>query len=376
MSGGRGTLEETRTIKPLTRRLCEGALGLYGLRDAHLEPLVGGFVEVYLVRTADGEDFVLRLYGLSHVDEAAMREDPRLRTGPGLRSPDTIHAQLSWVASLGRETGLLVPEPMLTSEGSLVGRVSVEGMQTERHCALLRWVPGLHRAKDPSPEDLSLLGSFVARMHDHSERHPLPEPVALPRWDHSWPFGDSAPLWEEGQRFYSEEEMGVFVETARHSKEILEELGEGADVFGVIHRDLKLDNVVFHRGKAGVLDFDACGLGHYLLDLCRVRRNLTSTHPNRLRELWNAFMGGYEATRPLPEGHRGYFGTFAAIQTVAAVNRQVALLATGGPRKKTRDPRFLSNAVGLLKRMSANWALLPLGMQELPYKLGAVIGAA
>ncbi|HEX5848005.1 MAG TPA: phosphotransferase [Rubrobacter sp.] len=367
---------ETRTIKPLTRRLCEGALGLYGLRDAHLEPLVGGFVEVYLVRTADGEDFVLRLYGLSHVDEAAMREDPRLRTGPGLRSPDTIHAQLSWVASLGRETGLLVPEPMLTSEGSLVGRVSVEGMQTERHCALLRWVPGLHRAKDPSPEDLSLLGSFVARMHDHSERHPLPEPVALPRWDHSWPFGDSAPLWDEGQRFYSEEDMGVFVETARHSKEILEELGEGADVFGVIHRDLKLDNVVFHRGKAGVLDFDACGLGHYLLDLCRVRRNLTSTHPNRLRELWNAFMGGYEATRPLPEGHRGYFGTFAAIQTVAAVNRQVALLATGGPRKKTRDPRFLSNAVGLLKRMSANWALLPLGMQELPYKLGAVIGAA
>ena len=32
---------EQRTIKPLARRLCEGALGLYGLRDAHLEPLVG-----------------------------------------------------------------------------------------------------------------------------------------------------------------------------------------------------------------------------------------------------------------------------------------------------------------------------------------------
>jgi hypothetical protein len=64
------------------------------------------------------------------------------------------------------------------------------------------------------------------------------------------------------------------------------------------------------------------------------------------------------------------------MQTVAAVNRKVALLAPGGSRKKTRDPRFLSNAAELLRRMSANWALLPLGMQELPYKLGAVVGAA
>lgn len=363
---------EESTIKPLERRLCEGALGLYGLRGAHLEPLVGGFVEVYRVRTGAGVDFVLRLYGLPRIDEAALREDPRLRTGPGLRSPDTIRAQLSWVASLGRETGLLVPEPMPTLEGSLVGRVSVEGMQTERHCALLRWVPGAHKGQDPSPEELTLLGSFVAEMHDHSERHPLPESAALPRWDHSWPFGDSAPLWEEGRRFYSEEEMAVFAEVARRSKEVLEGLGEGADVFGVVHRDLKLDNVVFHRGRVGVLDFDACGLGHYLLDLSRVRRTLASRHSNRLRALWDAFLKGYEGTRPLPEGHRGYLGTFAAMQTVAAVNRHVAALASGAPRKRARDPRFLSNAVGLLRRMYANWALLPSVMQELPYNLSAI----
>ena len=102
--------------------------------------------------------------------------------------------------------------------------------------------------------------------------------------------------------------MGVFAEAAQRSKEVLEGLGEDADVFGVIHRDLKLDNVVFHQERAGVIDFDACGLGHYLLDLCRVRRTLTTRHANRLRPLWDAFLAGYENTRPSPRAIAGTSG--------------------------------------------------------------------
>lgn len=354
MSGQADTPEPRRNHERLATRLAEGALELYGLRGARLDLLSGGFAQVYRVQTEPGERFVLRLYGLPRADEAALRADPRLRTGPGRRSPDTLRSQVSWLSALRRETGLLVPEPIPTLEGALVGRVSVERAQTGRHCSLARWVPGTHKSRDLSPADLELVGSFVARMHAHAERYPLPEPSALPRWDWSWPFGESAPLWEHGRAFYSEEEMGVFAAASRGVRGDLERLGEGRDVFGVVHRDLNLDNVVFCEGRVGVVDFDACGLGHYLLDLFRVRRAITTRHGDRLKPLWAAFLRGYEGTRPLARDPQGYLRTFATMQTVAAVNAHItALVASGGQRKRERDPRFLTNAVGLVRRMSA-----------------------
>ncbi len=108
MSLGEGRFGTTRTSTALATRLAEGALELYGLRDVRLDPLVGGFVELYRVETGSGERFALRLYGLPRADEGALRADPRLRTGPGLRSAATLRSQMSWLAALRRETGLLV----------------------------------------------------------------------------------------------------------------------------------------------------------------------------------------------------------------------------------------------------------------------------
>jgi aminoglycoside phosphotransferase (APT) family kinase protein len=48
-------------------------------------------------------------------------------------------------------------------------------------------------------------------------------------------------------------------------------LGERREVFGPIHCDLNLSNLVFSRAGVGVLDFDLSGLGHYLLDLAALR---------------------------------------------------------------------------------------------------------
>jgi Ser/Thr protein kinase RdoA (MazF antagonist) len=180
MSGQADTPGPRRNHERLATRLAEGALEHYGLRGAHLDLLSGGFAQVYRVQTEPGERFVLRLYGLPRADEGALRADPRLRTGPGRRSLGTLRSQVSWLTALRRETGLLVPEPIPTLGGALVGRVSVEGARTGRHCSLARWVPGTHKGRDLSPADLELVGSFVARMHGHAERYPLPEPSALP----------------------------------------------------------------------------------------------------------------------------------------------------------------------------------------------------
>lgn len=77
-----------------TAGLARLALGRYGLRDARLRPLSRGFKEVFLVESRSHGRFVLRTCGAPPTAGEEERSDPRYRTGPGLRSPETIEAQL------------------------------------------------------------------------------------------------------------------------------------------------------------------------------------------------------------------------------------------------------------------------------------------
>lgn len=362
--------------------MAELALGRYGLRDARLRPLSHGFRQVFLVESPSRGRFALKTYGAPPKVGEGEHSDPRHRTGPGLRSPETLRAQLLWLSALRRETDLAVPEPVPLPDGSLVGEVSFADLppfrallrrvsarhgelyrpdHPPRRFALLRWVPGETR-EDPTAADLSRVGRLAAGLHDHAERYGPPDASALPRWDWSWPFGSSAPLWQEGEAFYSAEEMAVLCEVGRRVREDLEGLGQGSGAFGPIHRDLTLKNLLFGgpgaapREAVGVTDFDQCGLGYYLFDLSVVLRALRprwrrAGRPPELVEgrVREALFAGYDSVRGLPPGHERRLGAFDALQRVAAINRALELRA--GPKgHRTRGEGFLRDSVTWLKR--------------------------
>jgi Ser/Thr protein kinase RdoA (MazF antagonist) len=331
-------------------RLAEAALERYGLQDARFYLLRYEFTQVFCVVSPTGGKFALRLYGVPRVGEDAPSSDSRLRTGVALRSPKTLRSQLLWLLALARETDLLVPEPVPTLDGSLVGHASVEGVPKSRHFVLLRWVPGRHKREDLSPAGLSLVGSYMAGLHDHAERYRVPDPSALPRWDWYWPFGESAPLWSKGEAFYSASEMGVFEEAAQRVRQDLEELGYGNRVFSLVHRDLNVNNLVFHEKKVGAIDFDLCGLGHYLFDVVTVLGALRPFHTDRLDSMREALLEGYESERRLPSGSREYLKTFTAMRRVAAVNRDLELLSSEATCHQARRHRFLRNSATWLRR--------------------------
>ena len=358
------------------------ALGRYGLRDARLSPLSHGFKQVFLVESPTRGRFVLRMYGVPPKVGEGERSDPRYRTGPGLRSPETIEAQLLWLSALRRETDLAVPEPVPLPGGSLVGEVSFADLppwdallrrvsarrrklyrpdHPLRRFALLRWVPGENK-EAPTSTDLSRAGELVAGLHDHTERYSPPDASALPRWDWRWSFGTSAPLWEEGEAFYSTGEMAVFEEASRRVRESLEGLGYESGVFGPIHRDLNFRNLLFEdragagQEAVGATDFDQCGFGHYLFDLSVVLRSLRNLQrrsgrseptEERARE---ALFGGYERARGLPPDYESRLVTFDAVQKVAAVNRNLELFSSTPARLSKRGERVLREAVAWLER--------------------------
>ncbi len=247
------------------------------------------YKSLFLVRFPGREMFSLHMYRVPTPPEDALRSPEYLRSNDGRSLEAVLRSQLLWMEALQYETEFSISEPLRTLDGSFTSHVSVRGVQEPRHCVLLRWMPGQSREESPRPADLSRIGSYIARMHRQAEAFTAPHDFLRPRWDWDYVFGEAAPLWRRGRAFYSEDEMAMFRAAAVRADNDLRALGEGRDVFGVIHNDLLLQNFVFYR--KGILsretvsgiDFDLCGWGHYhfdlawLLSLLRGRANRLAT---------------------------------------------------------------------------------------------------
>jgi Ser/Thr protein kinase RdoA (MazF antagonist) len=336
--------------------LAQLALERFGLRGARLHQLRQGFVRVFHVVSSTRDEFCLRMYELPADGEHASRSDVEIPAPPpGRPSLEQLRAQLLWLSALARETPLLVPELVPSVDGSLMAYVPSEGTeesdQPGRQCVLLRWVPGTHKREEQlGPADASVVGSYVAGLHNHAQRHALPDPSMFPRWDWNWAFGESVPLWKVGGQFYSASEIAIFEVAAQRVHEDLQELGYSKNNFGPIHRDLHLGNILFHGRRAGAIDFDLCGLGHYLLDLAVLLNALRVNaqriqRPNRFWKMREVLFENYEREISLPEGYRKYLMTFHAMRHVARLNRELRVLSSEAKRHRALGPHVLRNVV-------------------------------
>ncbi|MBA2533455.1 MAG: phosphotransferase [Rubrobacter sp.] len=344
--------------------------------------------------------FVLRMYEAPGVGQSVTRSGKKgSASGVGLLSSDTLRAQLLWLSALGGETDLLVPEPVPTTDGSLIDYVSSSNLpgpralprraeksernahgpeKPGRYFVLLRWVPGEHKADDLDPAGLFMIGSHVAKLHNHAQQYRLPEGSGLPRRSAKGLF-KGPPIWQESSA-YSADEMEPFRAADRRVREDLARLGKNPEVFGVIHGDLGLENVIFDGRRVGSIDFDRCGLGHYLLDVATIRRDLENRYPGRQEQMWTAFVEGYERERPLPEDYQRYLTTFDVVRRVREVNREIKRFRREGNARQTQAAQLLRGLVNWLEELSYTYgvlaaALLSAGsepwLDELSYAVGA-----
>lgn len=335
----RSRMETTLSRWPPLRRLrqrtwAKAALAQYGLQDTRFVLLKEGTAQrkiSFCIESPTRGRFLLQImHGLSRYGENLLPE-------------------LLWLQDLRREMPHSVPEPIPTADGSLISHVSLLpwALESPRHCVLLRWLPG-RKKTHLSPAELFLAGSYVARLHRHCERYGVPEGLAFPyTWDWDWVFGEPTPLWNKGKSVYSRGELDVFRATAERVWQNLQELGKDINVFGVIHRDLHLNNFLFHNGEAYAIDFETCGRGYYLFDLAVTLSSLED-HGVPLQA---ALLEGYQRERPLPEGHWKCLGTFMAMRVVQRINM---VLRWEEPTRRPWGPRFLSSSVEGLKEFVAN----------------------
>ena len=155
-----------------------------------------------------------------------------------------------------------------------------------------------------SDRSLASIGdnALDAQLHNHADQWRPPDDFVRISWDDNTFFGNAmvfgnvaaADAW-----FWLPARLrGLFTRVAEQVGAVMEELGRGMDVFGLIHADAHLDNVLFDGGRTFLIDFDDRGFGYRMYDVAVALWELRHRHDFPTFE--ESFVRGYRRHRPLP----------------------------------------------------------------------------
>jgi Ser/Thr protein kinase RdoA (MazF antagonist) len=279
------------------RRLASVALGEYGTGNARLR----------LLRQAGNTVFRVWMDDLPKggADADLFEEGQYLLRvhQPGYQETEAIELELAWLTAMRREADLPVPEPIATLDGRWLLPVSDSAVPGTRNCSLLRWVKGRSVANRFGLYHFRTQGRLMARLHNFSAQWRAPAGLRKRKFDWDGLFQNdvgSGMTNAEAWALLSPRDREAFSFVAERIREVMDEWGQGRDVFGLIHGDLSVDaNLLFWRGEPRAIDFDDSGFGYWVFDL-GVALDVCRDDPSYPRYR-DGLLNGYAEFRSLPE---------------------------------------------------------------------------
>ena len=261
----------------------------------------------FMVRLADGNRLALRV----HRDDYHQRHE--------------IESELAWLDGL-RDAKIQVPDALVARNGERVQTLILD-QHTQRHVVLFKWIEGEMPTTEVDPRAFAQLGEVTARLHFHSQRWQKPAGFQRIVWDHQTMVGPQGHWgrWQDAPGLRVEERPLV-EQTLDRVNRVLAKFGKDASRYGLIHADLRLTNLLLHKGETRVIDFDDCGMGWYMHDAAAAI-SFVEHHP-RAQEWVDHWLVGYQRVLPLSEAD------LAVIPTMI-IQRRIQLLAWVGSHATT-----------------------------------------
>ncbi|HUS15453.1 MAG TPA: phosphotransferase [Chloroflexia bacterium] len=311
----------------------------YGLSDAPLRLLSHRGNTLFRVDAAqatagargssDGpRRYVLRLYG------------------PQGTAPAIVRSELLWLATLHRETDLVVPVPVATRDGALLHEVTGPDVPEPRRCVLFEWVEGRFLDAGLTPAHLAHVGAYMAGLHQHAATFTPPADFLRPRWNWRATFGEPAAFERAaGAGALSAADQAVFHAAAARIAHGMATLAHDPQAHGLIHADLQQTNYLFHGRTARAIDFEDCCWSYYLFDMAITLFEVADRPQGAA--LRAGFFSGYSSVRPLPADYEAGIRLFTAIRLAKRVHY---LAHAADPALRAAAPRWVAFAVGWLRR--------------------------
>lgn len=276
------------------------ALARYGYsEDTTLSVVALSENATYLVGDTPGEQRILRVHREGYHDAAA------------------IASELAWTTALRRDGVVPTPAGVPTLDGDDV--LTLDSGGRIRHTVLFEHIDGVEADEEvPHSDSFVTLGEMTARLHAHADKWRRPAGFVRFSWDWVNTLGRRSRWgpWLRGPGI-SPHEADLF-ELASHLIQYkLEDYGHSPDVFGLIHADLRLANVLVGGSVMHVIDFDDCGYGWFMYDLATALSFIE--HEPEAPGLVEAWIEGYTSVTPLNEADRAIIPTMIMLRRLMLI---------------------------------------------------------
>ena len=244
-----------------------------------------------------------------------------------------IESELAWLDALRRDADIAVPTVLPTRDGRRVVTVDHDG--TERYVVHFEMVAGVEPdEKTLTVTDFHTLGRITAALHDHSREWRRPKGFGRFAWDWEHSLGGQ-PRWGRWQDAVGvgAAEAEVLGRASELLRRRLADYGSGPDVYGLVHADLRLANLLVDRDDITVIDFDDCGFGWYFYDF-GTAVSFFEDDP-AVPEWQDAWASGYRTRRELPARDEAMLSSFVLL-------RRLLLLAWMGTHGHAQESRAIA----------------------------------
>jgi Ser/Thr protein kinase RdoA (MazF antagonist) len=219
----------------------------------------------------------------------------------GYSSAAEIRSELEWMQALRRDGVIDTALPLPGIDGDPVQVLQPNSAARggpARFAVAFERLPGIEPDSHDAVRWFERLGESTAKMHTHAKRWPLPSGFCRKRWDFDAMVGPQG-FWGSWRAAIGLESSGVAVlERALELIRVrLDRYGASTDVFGLVHADLRLANLLVDGTDLRIIDFDDCGFSWFLYDFATAVSFIE--HEPYVPELLRAWVAGYRKENSL-----------------------------------------------------------------------------
>lgn len=192
-------------------------------------------------------------------------------------------------------------------------------------------------------KDISLfeeVGKLIAHIHNKLANWQKPVDFHRQRLDINGLIGDDGAFGYAnfGYRYFERETVKIFELVYQRLAEFEALAGKEIDVFGIIHGDLHLNNLILHKNTLAPIDFDDSGWGYYIYDLAVILAK--EWGKEEYPEIKTNLFQGYKKIRKIPLEIEEKLKLFISVRYIC-----VALFIAG---KLQRQPTFKEKGLQLI----------------------------